>query len=222
MQAMGYEKKERLTKDLLLYAVTDRHWLSGRTLFDVVKESLEGGVTFLQLREKNLDEEHFFEEAVELKELAREYNVPFVVNDNVDIALRMDADGVHVGQEDMAAKDVRALIGEDKILGVSAQTVEQAVLAEKQGADYLGVGAVFATGSKADAVDVSHETLKAICEAVSIPVIAIGGITEKNVSELSGSGIVGIAVISAIYAKEDIKKASADLKKATIEMLGAT
>ena len=219
---MGYEKKERLAKDLLLYAVTDRHWLSGRTLFDVVKESLEGGVTFLQLREKDLDEEHFFEEAVELQELAREYNVPFVVNDNVDIALRMDADGVHVGQEDMAAKDVRALIGEDKILGVSAQTVEQAVLAEKQGADYLGVGAVFATGSKADAVDVSHETLKAICEAVSIPVIAIGGITEKNVSELSGSGIVGIAVISAIYAKEDIKKASADLKKATIEMLGAT
>jgi len=222
MQAMGYEKKERLTKDLLLYAVTDRHWLSGRTLFDVVKESLEGGVTFLQLREKDLDEKHFFEEAVELQELARKYNVPFVVNDNVDIALRMDADGVHVGQEDMAAKDVRALIGEDKILGVSAQTVEQAVLAEKQGADYLGVGAVFATGSKADAVDVSHETLKAICEAVSIPVIAIGGITEKNVSELSGSGIVGIAVISAIYAKEDIKKASADLKKATIEMLGAT
>ena len=222
MQAMGYEKKERLTKDLLLYAVTDRHWLSGRTLFDVVKESLEGGVTFLQLREKNLDEEHFFEEAVELQELARKYNVPFVVNDNVDIALRMDADGVHVGQEDMAAKDVRALIGEDKILGVSAQTVEQAVLAEKQGADYLGVGAVFATGSKADAVDVSHETLKAICEAVSIPVIAIGGITEENVAELSGSGIVGIAVISAIYAKDDIKKAAGNLKQATIEMLGDT
>lgn len=222
MQAMGYEKKERLTKDLLLYAVTDRHWLSGRTLFDVVKESLEGGVTFLQLREKNLDEEHFFEEAVELQELARKYNVPFVVNDNVDIALRMDADGVHVGQEDMAAKDVRALIGEDKILGVSAQTVEQAVLAEKQGADYLGVGAVFPTGSKSDAVDVSGETLKAICEAVSIPVIAIGGITEENVAELSGSGIVGIAVISAIYAKDDIRKAAGNLKQATIEMLGDT
>ena len=219
---MGYEKKERLTKDLLLYAVTDRHWLSGRTLFDVVKESLEGGVTFLQLREKDLDEEHFFEEAVELQELARKYNVPFVVNDNVDIALRMDADGVHVGQEDMAAKDVRALIGEDKILGVSAQTVEQAVLAEKQGADYLGVGAVFPTGSKSDAVDVSGETLKAICEAVSIPVIAIGGITEENVAELSGSGIVGIAVISAIYAKDDIKKAAGNLKQATIEMLGDT
>ena len=219
---MRYEKKERLTKDLLLYAVTDRHWLSGRTLFDVVKESLEGGVTFLQLREKNLDEEHFFEEAVELQELARKYNVPFVVNDNVDIALRMDADGVHVGQEDMAAKDVRALIGEDKILGVSAQTVEQAVLAEKQGADYLGVGAVFPTGSKSDAVDVSGETLKAICEAVSIPVIAIGGITEENVAELSGSGIVGIAVISAIYAKDDIRKAAGNLKQATIEMLGDT
>ena len=216
---MKDEKRKELTEALLLYAVTDRHWLGERSLGEVVRESLEGGVTFLQLREKDLDEEHFYREAVELQELAREYNVPFVINDNVDIAVRMDADGVHVGQEDMEAGKVRALIGPDKILGVSAQTVEQALLAEQQGADYLGVGAVFATGSKADAVDVPHETLKAICEAVSIPVIAIGGITQGNVTELAGSGICGIAVISAIYAKENIEQAAADLKKATIEMV---
>lgn len=208
-------------KDLLLYAVTDRHWLNGRTLYSVVKESLDGGVTFLQLREKELDEVHFLEEAKELQQLCREYQVPFIVNDNVDIAISMDADGVHVGQNDMEAGDVRAKLGPDKIIGVSAQTVEQAVLAEKHGADYLGVGAVFPTGSKEDADDVSYETLKAICEAVSIPVIAIGGITQENVKELAGSGICGIAVISAIYAQQDIRKASEDLKKETQRMVEA-
>ncbi len=208
-------------KDLLLYAVTDRHWLNGRTLYSVVKESLDGGVTFLQLREKELDEVHFLEEAKELQQLCREYQVPFIVNDNVDIAIAMDADGVHVGQSDMEAGDVRAKLGSDKIIGVSAQTVEQAVLAEKHGADYLGVGAVFPTGSKDDADDVSYETLKAICEAVSIPVIAIGGITQENVKELAGSGICGIAVISAIYAQKDICKASEDLKKETQRMVEA-
>ena len=208
-------------KDLLLYAVTDRHWLNGRTLYSVVKESLDGGVTFLQLREKELDEAHFLEEAKELQKLCREYQVPFIVNDNVDIALAMDADGVHVGQSDMEAGDVRAKLGPDKIIGVSAQTVEQALLAEKHGADYLGVGAVFPTGSKDDADDVSYETLKGICEAVSIPVIAIGGITQEKVKELAGSGICGIAVISAIYAQKDIKKASEDLKKETQRMVEA-
>ena len=208
-------------KDLLLYAVTDRHWLNGRTLYSVVKESLDGGVTFLQLREKELDEVHFLEEAKELQQLCREYQVPFIVNDNVDIAIAMDADGVHVGQSDMEAGDVRAKLGSDKIIGVSAQTVEQAILAEKHGADYLGVGAVFPTGSKDDADDVSYETLKAICEAVSIPVIAIGGITQENVKELAGSGICGIAVISAIYAQQNIQKASEDLKKETQRMVEA-
>ena len=208
-------------KDLLLYAVTDRHWLNGRTLYSVVKESLDGGVTFLQLREKELDEVHFLEEAKELQQLCREYQVPFIVNDNVDIAISMNADGVHVGQSDMEAGDVRAKLGPDKIIGVSAPTVEQAVLAEKHGADYLGVGAVFPTGSKDDADDVSYETLKAICEAVSIPVIAIGGITQENVKELAGSGICGIAVISAIYAQQDIRKASEDLKKETQRMVEA-
>lgn len=206
-------------KDLLVYAVTDRHWLNGRTLYEVVKESLDGGVTFLQLREKDLDDENFLKEAIELKELCKEYKVPFVINDNVDIAIKMDADGVHVGQSDMEAGDVRAKLGPDKIIGVSAQTVEQAVLAEKRGADYLGVGAVFPTGSKDDAEDVSHETLKAICDAVSIPVVAIGGITLENASQLKDSGICGVAVISAIYAQDDIRKASEDLKKVVEEVV---
>ena len=206
-------------KDLLLYAVTDRTWLGEKTLHQVVKESLDGGVTFVQLREKELDYDSFLEEAKDLKILCAQYGVPFVINDNVKIAVEMDADGVHVGQSDMEAGDVRALIGPDKILGVSAQTVEQAVLAEKRGADYLGVGAVFPTGAKDDADDVSHETLKAICEAVSIPVIAIGGITLENTKELAGSGICGIAVISAIYAKENVELAAADLKKETAKMV---
>lgn len=206
-------------KDLLLYAVTDRHWLEEKSLYEVVKESLDGGVTFVQLREKNLSDEIFLEEAKVIKELCDEYKVPFVINDNVDIALAMNADGVHVGQSDMEAGDVRVKLGPDKIIGVSAQTVEQAVLAEKRGADYLGVGAVFPTGSKDDAIEVSHETLKAICEAVSIPVIAIGGITRDNVIELAGSGICGIAVISAIYAQKDIEKATRDLKEETLKMI---
>lgn len=215
------EMKSRLTESLLLYAVTDRHWLDGRTLYDVVRESLDGGVTFLQLREKELDDETFYEEAVMLQQMAREYGVPFVVNDNVDIAVKMDADGVHVGQSDMEAGDVRKMIGPDKILGVSAQTVEQAVRAEEKGADYLGVGAVFPTGSKDDADEVSYETLKEICEAVSIPVVAIGGITYENTPELAKSGICGIAVISAIYAQDDIKKATEDLKTVTRKMVAA-
>ena len=171
----------------------------------------------MQLREKELDEEHFLEEAREIKELCRKYNVPFVINDNVDIALAMDADGVHVGQSDMEAGDVRAKLGPDKIIGVSAQTVEQALLAQSHGADYLGVGAVFPTGSKADASEVSHDTLREICEAVDIPVIAIGGIGKNNVKKLSGSGICGIAVISAIFAQKDIKTATEELKEAVRE-----
>lgn len=204
---------------LLLYAITDRHWLCGRSLKQVVRESLDGGVTFLQLREKELEDSAFLAEAKELQTLCREYHVPFIVNDNVEIALRMDADGVHVGQSDMEAGMVREKIGPDKILGVSAQTVEQAIRAEAQGADYLGVGAVFRTGSKADADDVSYETLKAICDAVAIPVVAIGGITEENVKELTGSGICGVAVISAIYAADHIEAAACSLKAAIQEML---
>ena len=194
-------------------------WLNGETLYSQVEKALQGGATFIQLREKNLDQDHFMEEALELKKLCAAYHVPFVINDNVEIAAKMDADGVHVGQSDMEAGDVRAKLGPDKIIGVSAQTVEQAILAEQRGADYLGVGAVFHTGSKADAEDVSHETLTAICNAVKIPVIAIGGITRDNVTELSGSGICGIAVISAIFAQKDIVSATKDLKEQTLRML---
>lgn len=207
-------------EDLLLYAVTDRRWLNGATLYDQVEQALQGGATFVQLREKELDSADFLKEAVAMKELCARYRVPFVINDNVEIALRMNADGVHVGQSDMEAGDVRAMIGRDRILGVSAETVEQAVLAEARGADYLGVGAVFHTGSKADAEDVSFDTLKAICSAVRIPVIAIGGITRENVLQLSGSGIVGIAVISAIFAETDIRRATAELKSLTARMAG--
>lgn len=206
-------------EDLLLYAVTDRHWLKDETLENQVEKALQGGATFLQLREKSLDDDIFLAEAKEIQKLCKKYQVPFVINDNVDIALAIDADGVHVGQSDMEALDVRKRLGPDKIIGVSAQNVQQALLAQKHGADYLGVGAVFPTGSKDDAEDVSFETLKAICQAVDIPVIAIGGITKENVSELKGSGICGIAVISAIFAHKDIKAATKELKKRTMDMV---
>ena len=206
-------------KDLLLYAVTDRHWLNGESLYAQVEKVLKGGATFVQLREKNLDEDSFLKEAIEIQKLCRKYQVPFVINDNVDIALQMDADGVHVGQSDMEALDVRNKLGPNKIIGVSAQTVEQALKAQAHGADYLGVGAVFPTGSKLDADDVSFETLKAICQAVNIPVIAIGGISKENVHQLKNSGICGIAVISALFAQKDIETATKDLKARTLDMV---
>ena len=202
-------------KSLLLYAVTDRTWLGAEALYEQVEKAIKGGVTFVQLREKNLDEESFLSEALEIQELCRKYNIPFIINDNVEIAKKINADGVHVGQSDMKAGNVRAILGKDKMLGVSAQTVEQALLAEKEGADYLGVGAVFPTGSKADADDVSFKTLKEICSAVNIPVVAIGGIGAGNVSKLKNSGISGIAVISAIFASEDIELATKNLKELT-------
>ncbi|MBS6955268.1 MAG: thiamine phosphate synthase [Enterocloster asparagiformis] len=206
-------------KELLLYAVTDRSWLNGRTLYDQVEEALAGGATLIQLREKELDREHFLEEARELKALCRRYGAPFVINDSVDIAAAVDADGVHVGQSDMAAGDVRFRLGPDKIIGVSAQTVDQALLAERSGADYLGVGAVFHTGTKRDATDVSYETLREICRAVKIPVVAIGGINRGNVEQLAGSGICGVAVVSAIFAQQDIRAVAADLRAAVERMV---
>mgnify|MGYP001179532920 CR=1 FL=1 len=209
------------SSDLLLYAVTDRHWLNGETLYQQVEKALKGGVTFVQLREKELDKEDFLSEALSIKKLCREYGVPFVINDSVEVAIASGADGVHVGQSDMEADDVRAMIGPDKILGVSTETVEEAILAEKRGADYLGVGTVFPTGSKDDAIPVTHETLKTICDAVSIPVIAIGGITAGNLKELSGSGICGIAVISAIFGQKDIQAAARELRLLTSEMVEA-
>ena len=219
MQNMKSDKDLDLRKSLLLYAVTDRHWTGEKTLYQQTEEAILGGTTFLQIREKELNEADFEKEALELQALCKKYKIPFIVNDNVELAKKIDADGVHVGQEDMNACKVRELLGPDKILGVSAQTVEEAILAEKQGADYLGVGAVFPTGSKSDAIDVSYETLKAICKAVKIPVVAIGGITKDNLCQLKGSGIAGISVISAIFAQKDIKEAAEDLKKRTLEIL---
>ena len=206
-------------EDLLLYAVTDRSWLGGHTLYEQVERALKGGVTFVQLREKTLDEAAFLEEAKEIQKLCARYGVPFVINDNVEIAAAVNADGVHVGQSDMEALDVRRKLGPDKIIGVSAQTVEQALKAQEHGADYLGVGAVFPTGSKADAVEVDHQVLKEICSAVEIPVIAIGGIGRDNVAQLKGSGICGIAVISAIFAQNDIEAAARELRGLTEEMV---
>lgn len=206
-------------KDLTLYAITDRHWLNGETLKSQVEKALKGGATMIQIREKDLDEKAFLSEAEELLALCRSYGVPFIVNDNVELAVKIGADGVHVGQSDMNARDVRALIGNDKILGVSTQTVEQALFAQECGADYLGVGAVFPTGSKDDAEVLDRKTLMDICKAVSIPVVAIGGITKDNVRELKGTGIAGISVISAIFAQKDIQNATAELLKRTEEIL---
>lgn len=206
-------------ENLLLYAVTDRHWTGRETLRQQVEAALRGGVTFVQLREKNMEHDAFRKEALEIRDLCRAYRVPFALDDDVSLAMEVDADGIHVGQSDMEAGDVRALIGPDRILGVSACTVEEAVAAEQRGADYLGVGAVFPTGSKDDARPVTRETLRKICEAVTIPVIAIGGITEQNVMELAGSGICGVAVISAIFGQPEIESATKRLKAAVSEMV---
>ena len=204
---------------MLLYAVTDRAWTGHLTLMEQVALALEGGATCVQLREKELDDGTFLEEAREMKMLCARYHVPFIINDNVEVALACGADGIHVGQSDMEAQDVRTLIGPDVILGVSAQTVEQALAAERAGADYLGVGAVFATTTKLDADAVSHETLKAICGAVSIPVTAIGGITRDNLPELKGTGVDGVALVSAIFAAADIKGECRALRTLSEEMV---
>ena len=200
-------------KELCLYAITDRRWLKGRTLKEVAEQAIQGGVTCLQLREKELDEERFLQEARELQALCKHYHVPFLVNDRVDIAIACDADGVHLGQRDLEAGRARALLGPDKIIGVSAKTVEDALRAQECGADYLGVGAVFGTTTKKDATNITIDTLCAICKAVSIPVVAIGGITQENLSELAGTGIAGPAVISAVFAQQDINEAAKALRK---------
>lgn len=196
-------------KKLTLYAVTDRKWLKdGQTLAGQVEQAILGGVTVVQLREKHADMEAFLALAREVKSVTDRYQVPLIINDNLEVALAVDAAGIHVGQEDLAADAVRQKIGDKKVLGVSAQTVEQALAAERAGADYLGVGAVFPTSSKADAVEVDFATLQAICRAVQIPVVAIGGITADNMTNLQDSGIVGVAVISAIFGQPDVKAAA--------------
>jgi thiamine-phosphate pyrophosphorylase len=205
-------------KSLCLYLVTDRAWLKENSLADQIERAVKSGVTFIQLREKKLALTEFIREAKKIKRIADAYHIPFVINDNIDVAMEIDADGVHVGQNDMNARDVRKMIGKDKILGVSAQTVEQALGAENCGADYLGVGAVFNTDTKLDAQNVSFDTLKEITKCVRIPVVAIGGINETNILNLKGSHIDGVAVVSAILARPDICIATENLKKLAKEM----
>lgn len=204
---------------LLLYAVTDRSWTGRQTLYEQIEDALKGGVTIVQLREKNLEEEAFIEEAVQIKELCHRYQVPLIINDNVDVALKSGADGVHVGIEDAPVADIRKKVGKDFIIGATAKTIEQAKNAEASGADYLGVGAVFPSPTKKNAIRISTEQLREICTSVSIPAVAIGGISRENVLEIKGGGMDGIAVVSAIFAAEDIKKAAADLKEKAKEVV---
>ncbi len=193
--------------DLILYAVTDRAWLNGRTLAEDVEKALKGGATMVQLREKEMAQGDFIAEAREIKNLTDRYGVPLIINDNIEVCLAVDASGVHVGQDDMAAGDVRAKIGPDKILGVTAKTVEQARAAQLAGADYLGSGAIFGSTTKKDARSMTEERLKEIAASVEIPVVAIGGIDADNVTKLVHLGLAGTAIVSGIFAQPDIEAA---------------
>ena len=205
--------------DTSLYFITDSTGLSEEEFLRRTEEALRGGVTLLQLREKNRTTREYLSLAEKVHALTRRYGVPLLIDDRLDVAMAMDAEGVHLGQSDLPIHIARRILGPDKIVGATAKTVPQAAEAYEQGADYLGVGAVFPTSSKSDVGEMSYETLKAICKAVSIPVVAIGGISGENVGKLAGSGICGVAVISAIYAAKDVKAAAADLKATVKEML---
>lgn len=207
-------------RHMLLYAVTDRAWTGKQTLYEQVEAALKGGVTCVQLREKELDETAFLQEAKELCALCRRYGVPFLVNDNVEIAIACGADGIHVGQEDLAAGEVRRRVGENMILGVSVHTVEEACQAVRDGADYLGLGAVFPTSTKTDVEQMSNETLQAICDAVDVPIVAVGGINRGNILRLAGSGVDGVALVSAVFSAEDIEGACRELRVMSKEMVG--
>lgn len=216
---MKYTSDE-IRKGMLLYAVTDQSWLKeGQSLLSVCEDVLANGATFLQIREKDLDNDSFEAEAAKLKDLCARYQVPYVVNDSVEIALAIDADGVHVGQSDIKGRDIRGIIGPEKILGISAGTVEEAVAAQNAGADYIGVGAVFGTSTKKNARNLTVERLQEITRSVSIPVVAIGGINSKNLMELCGSGVDGVAVVSAIFAAENPGKATSQLLKLARELV---
>ena len=192
-------------KEVKFYLVTDSDILRGRDFYNSIEEALKGGVTMLQLREKNASGKEFLEKAIKLRELTKKYNVKFIINDRVDIAMLCDADGVHVGQSDIPANKVREIIGEDKIVGVSARTVEEALTAKENGADYLGVGAMFTTRTKLDAKSVSIEKLKEIKEVIKLPVVAIGGLSLSNIDKLKECNVDGYAVVSAILGAENIK-----------------
>ena len=198
---------------LLLYAVTDQAWVGKQTLLEQIEDAIKGGVTLVQLREKKLDEDSFLQEAIQVRKLCHKYNVPVIINDNVDIALKSGADGVHVGIEDAPVAEIRKHVPADFIIGATCKTVEQAKAAEAAGADYMGVGAVFPSPTKTNAIRITNEQLRKIISAVSIPAVAIGGISYDNVLELKGSSISGVAVVSAIFGAADIKNAAALLKK---------
>ncbi len=198
---------------LLLYAITDRAWTDRKSFMQQAEEALIGGITMLQLREKNLDEESFTEEAVQIKKLCHKYNVPLIINDNVKVALQSEADGVHVGALDTPVRQIRQAAGENFIIGATAKTIEQAKKAEADGADYLGVGAVFSSPTKQNAIRITKDKLREICASVSIPAVAIGGIGLSNVSELAGGGMCGIAVVSAVFGADDITASTMKLKE---------
>lgn len=206
---------------MLLYAVTDRAWVGRQSLYEQVESALKGGATCVQLREKELDADAFLEEAIELRALCRQYGVPFFVNDNVEIALACHADGIHVGQEDMQAAQVRKLVGDGMMIGVSVHSVEEALEAVRNGADCLGVGAMFSTSTKADADVLPMWTLRQICSAVDVPVVAIGGIHRNNLMELAGSGVDGVALVSAIFGAEDIEAECRSLRQLSGQMVQA-
>lgn len=208
-------------KTMLLYAVTDRAWVGKQSLYEQVESALKGGVTCVQLREKELDDENFLKEAMEISVLCKEYGVPFFINDNVEIAIKCHADGIHVGQEDMEAAQVRKRVGKDMMIGVSVHSVEEALEAVKNGADCLGVGAMFSTSTKTDVEVLSKETLQDICKAVDIPVVAIGGINKSNISQLKGTGVDGVALVSAIFAADDIENECKTLRKLSEDMVNA-
>jgi len=204
----------KFNKDmLLLYAVTDRAWVGRQSLYEQIEDAILGGATIVQLREKNLSAEDFLMEAIQIKELCHRYEIPLIINDNVDIALKIGADGVHVGIDDEAVLEIRKKAGANFIIGATAKTVEQAVMAEKAGANYLGVGAVFPSPTKKTAIRITNEQLREICSSVSIPAVAIGGISYENVQEIKGGGMDGVAVVSAIFAAENILKSTKMLKE---------
>lgn len=204
---------------MLLYAVTDRAWVGRQSLYEQVESAIKGGVTCVQLREKQLNDEDFLKEAVEISALCRKHNVPFFINDNVEVAIKCNADGIHVGQEDMAAEQVRSRVGDDMMIGVSVHSVEEALEAVKNGADCLGVGAIFSTSTKTDVDVLPREVLCDICNAVDIPVVAIGGISKENISQLAGTGVDGVALVSAIFGADDIENECRILRHLSEEMV---
>ena len=208
-------------KAMLLYAVTDRAWVGKQSLYEQVESALKGGATCIQLREKELDDDAFLNEAIEISALCKQYGVPFFINDNVEIAIKCHADGIHVGQEDMEAAQVRQRVGNDMMIGVSAHSVEEALEAVRNGADCLGVGAMFSTSTKTDVNVLPKEILRESCAAVDIPVVAIGGIGKSNISQLAGTGVDGVALVSAIFAADDIENECRLLRKLSEEMVNA-